>query len=105
MEIELGFPIKGNMTVRSSLPEVFCKKGALRNFLKFTGKHLCQSLFFKKEALAQVSPCEFCEISKNIFSYRTLPMTASGQLSNLNSEIIPESKKAGVLYLNMKKTT
>ena len=27
-------------------PEVFCKKGALRNFVKLTVKHLCQSLFF-----------------------------------------------------------
>ena len=26
---------------RSSGPEVFCKKGVLRNFAKFTGKHLC----------------------------------------------------------------
>ena len=26
-------------------PEVFCKKGVLRKFAKFTGKHLCQSLF------------------------------------------------------------
>ena len=32
-------------------PEVFCKKkGVLRNFAKFTGKHLCQSLFFIKVA-------------------------------------------------------
>ena len=30
---------------RSSLAEVFCRKGALKNFAKFTGKHLCQSLF------------------------------------------------------------
>ena len=29
---------------RSGRPEVFCKKGVLRNFAKFTGKHLCQSL-------------------------------------------------------------
>ena len=29
--------------LRSSL-----KKGVLRNFTKFAGKHLCQSLFFKK---------------------------------------------------------
>ena len=28
--------------------EVFFKKGALRNFAKFTEKHLCQSLFFNK---------------------------------------------------------
>ena len=31
---------------RSSRPEVFCEKGVLRNFAKFTGKHLCQSLFY-----------------------------------------------------------
>ena len=35
---------------RSSRPVVFCKKGLLKNFAKFTGKHLCQSLFFNKVA-------------------------------------------------------
>ena len=25
---------------------VFCEKGVLKNVAKFTGKHLCQSLFF-----------------------------------------------------------
>ena len=25
-------------------PEVFCKKGVLRNFVKFTGKHVLESL-------------------------------------------------------------
>ena len=35
---------------RSSRPEVFCKKGVLRNFTKFIGKHLCQRLFFNKVA-------------------------------------------------------
>ena len=29
---------------------VLCKKAVLRNFLKFTGKHLCQNLFFNKVA-------------------------------------------------------
>ena len=29
---------------RSSCPEVFCKPGVLKNFAKFTGKHLCQSV-------------------------------------------------------------
>ena len=30
--------------------EMFCKKDVLWNFAKFTGKHLCQSLFFNKVA-------------------------------------------------------
>ena len=33
--------------------------------------------FTKKETLAQVFPGEFCEISKNIFSYRIPPVAAS----------------------------
>ena len=76
----------------SSRPEVFCIKGVLRNFAKFTGKHLCQSLYFNKvaglacvcnfikiETLAQVFSCEFWKFSKNTFSYRT-PLAASDSL-------------------------
>ena len=33
---------------RSSRPEMSCKKGVLKNFAKFTGKYLCQSLFFNE---------------------------------------------------------
>ena len=29
---------------------MFCKKGVLKNFTKFIGKHLCWSLFFNKVA-------------------------------------------------------
>ena len=51
------------------------ENGALRNFIKFTGKRLCQSLeacnFFKKETLAEVFSCEFCEISENTFLQNT----------------------------------
>ena len=39
---------------RSSRSEVLCKKCVLRNFPKFTGKHLCQSLFFNKVARQQI---------------------------------------------------
>ena len=35
---------------RSSRPELFCKNGVLRNLTRFTGKHLCQGLFFNKVA-------------------------------------------------------
>ena len=66
---------------RSSFPEMVCKKVVLKNFAKFTGKHLCQSLLFnevaglrpeagnfiKKETLVHVFPCEFWLIFKNIF--------------------------------------
>ena len=32
--------------------------------------------FIKKETLAQVFSCEFCEISKNTLSYKTPPVAA-----------------------------
>ena len=35
---------------RRSHPEVFRKKSVLKNFAKFSGKHLCQSLFFNEVA-------------------------------------------------------
>ena len=38
------------MEIPEAATEVFCKKSCLRNFAKFTGKHMCQSLFFNKVA-------------------------------------------------------
>ena len=40
--------------------------------------------FIKKETLTQVFSCEFCEISKNTFSYRT-PLAAASEM-NLSRE-------------------
>ena len=37
-----------DFSLRSSRLEVSCTKGVLRNFAKFTGKHLCQSIFLIK---------------------------------------------------------
>ena len=77
--------------LRTSGLEVFSKKVVLRNFSKFTGKHLCQNLFFnkvaglrpanfiKKYTLAHMFSCEFCEISKNSFFHRT-PLVAASVL-------------------------
>ena len=65
---------EGSKNFRSTRPEVYCKKDVLENFAKFTGKHLCQSLFFteqKKKTLEQVFSCEFCEIFKNTFFIET----------------------------------
>ena len=45
------------------------KSGVLRNFAKFTGKHLRPEAcnFIKKKTLAQVFSSKFCEISENTF--------------------------------------
>ena len=70
---------------------MFCEKDVPRNFTKFTGKHLCQSLFFNtvtglrpatllKKTLAQVFFCEFCQIYMNSFSYKT-PLVAASRLT------------------------
>ena len=59
-------------------PAVFSQKRC--SFPKFTGKHLCWSLFLnkvagwglhfiKKETPTQAFSCEFCEILKNTFFY------------------------------------
>ena len=83
------------ITYKSRHQRCSVRKGVPRNFAKFTEKHLCQSLFFnkvaggacnfiKKETLAQVFSCEFCEISKNTFFTEHLWMTASG----INSQTI-----------------
>ena len=51
------------------------KKGVLKNLIiVFT---TCN--FIKKETLAQVFSCEFCEIFKNNFCYRTPPVAASDE--------------------------
>ena len=44
------FTFRTLLNVRSGRLEVFCKKDVLRNFAKFTGKHLRQSLSFNKVA-------------------------------------------------------
>ena len=41
---------KWYMLASWSRPKVFSKKGVLKSFTKFTGKHLCQSLIFNKIA-------------------------------------------------------
>ena len=47
----MSLELMNDTNIFSSRPEVFCKKGVLRNYTKFTGKHLCQSLFFNKVSL------------------------------------------------------
>ena len=53
---------------------MFCKKIVLTYCAKFTGKRN----LIKKETLAQAFSCEFYEISKNTFSYKT-PLVAGSE--------------------------
>ena len=39
-----------NSCQKQSSGGVLCRKGVIRNFAKFLGEHLCQSLFFNKVA-------------------------------------------------------
>ena len=69
---------------------MFCKKIVLKNFVKFTGKHRCQSLFFnkvaglvpatllKKRLWHRCFPVNFCKILSTPFlTYRTRLVAAS----------------------------
>ena len=43
-----------NPQVTARLPEVFCKQGVLKRIGKFTGKHLCWSLFLIKSHVLKI---------------------------------------------------
>ena len=88
---------------------MFSKKGVLRNFTKFTAKHMCQpdSLFsIKFQASGQslrrrCFPVNFLKISKDTFITEHLWATASilHLLHVLNSWLIIEMKSAQALLL------
>ena len=77
------------MAILKQPPELFCKKMFLensQNLQKNTSGRVSFLIklqacnFIKKETLAQVFSYEFCEISKNTFSYRKPPVAASGYI-------------------------
>ena len=94
------FKIFSTITYRNSHGRCSIKKGVLKNFAKFTGKHLCQSLFFnnfiKKDSVAQVLSCEFNEIFKKTFFTEYLRTTAS--VLNLFAQS-PSQNRAGILLV------
>ena len=69
---------------------MFNEKGVLRNFKTIHRKipgPACN--FIKKETLAQVFSCEFCQISKNTFTYRTPVYTNLSQKRKLSRKGSP----------------
>ena len=98
-------------TLNRSSRQVVCKKSVLKNFTKLTGKHLCLGRVsflikrpevcncIKKDNLTQLFSCEFYEIFKNTYFYRT-PMVA------VSESISTHFKSLVSLYIsaiNMKK--
>ena len=87
--------LEGRNIVQKKHPRCSEQKRVLGNFAKFTGKHLCQSLFLiklqaktcnfiKKETPTQVFSCEFFEISKKACFYRTPLVSVSAMLISNN---------------------
>ena len=55
-----------NRTFKSSHLHIFYKKGVLKKFAEFAGKHLRPLTLLKKNP-AQTFSCEFCKFFKNTF--------------------------------------
>ena len=71
------FTFKDNLLdiKRSSRPEVFCKKGVLRNFAKFRGKHMCHAILLKKRFWHRCFSVNFAKFLRTPFL-----QSASGRL-------------------------
>ena len=85
-----GYSLLPIILFGSSRPYAFCKIGALKNFAKFTGKHMCQSLFFNKVVglrtrdSGTVVFLKIDEFSKNTFLHRTPLVAASDYYLTFN---------------------
>ena len=69
------------------------RKGVLKNFPKFTGKHLCQSLFFKIPFLKNTSwllPLKFIKDFKQKAQIFNSRFSKQYSLINNNSKILSE---------------
>ena len=74
--------------VRSSRPDMFCKKGAIRNFAKFTAKHVSCSL--RPATLLKQKLCHRC-FSQNTFFDRK-PLMAASVLCKIQPTLSSKSK-------------
>ena len=81
--------------MRSSRPEMFCKKGVLANFAKFTRKH-------QNDILLQMFSCEFCKISHNTFSkepFRRLLLNKHSLCLLSYHDLLPFQKRCRSFFL------
>ena len=104
-----------NRILRSSRPKVFCKKNVLKNFSKFTGKHLHQRLFFNKVADLKLShryfPVNFKKFLRTSYFIKHLRWlllhlsiaiaTASSQIKSNNLNMYATAKTVPVCDFSM----
>ena len=64
--------------IQKQQPEVLYKKSVHKNILKFTGKHLCQSLFQVAASEYRQENIEKAHITFTVSSVPTLGYTVSG---------------------------
>ena len=98
--------VTANFICRSSLPEVFCKKRVLRNFTKFTGKHLRQSVLLRHATLLKKTLWYRCFPVSYVKFLRTpfLQNTSGGcfcsrSLFSINAKLIITVQKMRVFFI------
>ena len=77
-----------SMMKQKQPPEVFCKKGVLRNFGKCTGMHLCQSLSFNEK---ERGDCFWMKLSEEKLYLDTVFFRCSKK-SNLKKHLLLSTK-------------
>ena len=94
------FRSRNMKTDRSSHWRCSVRKGVLRNFAKFTGKHLCQSLFLnkvaglrpaillKKRLWHRCFPVNFAKFLRTTFSKNTSGRLLLNRLQNIHERAL-----------------
>ena len=83
------------MSCQKQLLEMFYKKGVIRNFAKFTGKHLCQRVFFNK-----VAGLRTATLLKKTLRHRSFPVNFAKVLRTPASVIFDDILGLWVLKIN-----
>ena len=80
------------------------KKGVLRNFTKFTGKHLCQRLFFNKVVGLRLATLLKKSLWHRCFSVNFAKFLRTPLLQNTSGRLLLSWLQTGFRYcLNLKK--
>ena len=72
---------------RSSRPEVFCKKAAVKSYAKFTGKHLYWSLFLIKLQAFRPTSVNDCFCISNITTRHRIQLNSNSMRKKFNLKL------------------